>query len=250
MRCLTVVGVTVPRIVPRLRRRLRVPAATATGALVAAAAGWTYGGLHGRGLHGVVITLTATLVFVALALSTVRRASTDIDLVLGPRMGPARSSVLALLTAVAGYAITALITLQLLAIPVGQLLLGGAITGIIIGIAAQQSLGNLAAGLVLLLARPYNIGDTITVHSGALGGPHTGTVLNSGLTYTQLHTTGGLLQLPNAGLLAAAINPAPAPPPPPAVAVAEGGTPGDHPSRADDPPMIVPPCKLFSVIVA
>ncbi len=37
--------------------------------------------------------------------------------------------MLALLTAVAGYAVTALITLQLLAIPVGQLLLGGAITG-------------------------------------------------------------------------------------------------------------------------
>lgn len=224
-----------PRIVPRLRRRLRVPALTAAGALAAAVLGSSSGGLHGRGLHGVVITLSTTLVFVVLALSTVRRATTDVDTVLGTRLGPARSSVLALLSAVVGYAITALITLQLLAIPVGQLLLGGAITGIIIGIAAQQSLGNLAAGLVLLLARPYNIGDTITVHSGALGGPHTGTVLNSGLTYTQLHTTGGLLQLPNAGLLAAAINPAPAPPPPPAVAVAEGGTPGDHPSRADDP---------------
>jgi len=146
-----------------------------------------------------------------LALSTVRRLTTDIDTILSTRLGHARSSVLALLTAVLGYAITGLITLQLLAIPIGKLLLGGAVTGIIIGIAAQQSLGNLAAGLVLLLARPYNVGDTITVHSGALGGPHTGTILNSGLTYTQLHTTSGLLQLPNAGLLAAAINPAPTP---------------------------------------
>jgi len=168
----------------------------------------------------------------------VRRLTTDIDTILSNRLGHARPSVLALLTAVLGYAITALITLQLLAIPIGQLLLGGAVTGIIIGIAAQQSLDNLAAGLVLLLARPYNVGDTITVHSGALGGPHTGTILNSGLTYTQLHTTSGLLQLPNAGLLAAAINPVtprgPEPHPRPARPAAAGadteagGTGNDH----------------------
>jgi len=108
--------------------------------------GPSYGGLHGRGVHGLVITLAATLVFGVLALSTVRRLTTDIDTILRARLGHTRSSVLTLLTAVLGFAITALIALQLLAIPVGQLLLGGAITGIIIGIAAQQSLGDSQQG--------------------------------------------------------------------------------------------------------
>ena len=40
---------------------------------------------------------------------------------------------------------------------VGSLLLGGAVTGIVVGIAAQQALGNLFAGVVLdsLLTGPH-----------------------------------------------------------------------------------------------
>jgi hypothetical protein len=39
--------------------------------------------------------------------------------------------------------------LSMLSVPVGHLLLGGAIAGVVLGIAAQQSLGNVFAGLVL-----------------------------------------------------------------------------------------------------
>ena len=37
----------------------------------------------------------------------------------------------------------------------GALLVAGAVTAIVLGIAAQQTLGNFFAGLVLLFARPY-----------------------------------------------------------------------------------------------
>ena len=97
--------------------------------------------------------------------------------------------------------------------PLGRLLVGGAITGIIVGIAAQQSLGNIFAGLVLLLARPYTIGEHIRVRSGALGGPIDGTVVGMDLLYTTLETEEGPVRLPNAGLLAAAVGPRPKPPP-------------------------------------
>ena len=46
-------------------------------------------------------------------------------------------------------------TLQLLDVDLRTLLLGGAITGVVVGIAAQQPLSNFFAGLVLLFARPY-----------------------------------------------------------------------------------------------
>jgi small-conductance mechanosensitive channel len=204
---------TTRQLLGRLRSRLRVPALTALGAAAAVVVGRTYGALHGRGLQGVVLALGMAAVFLVFAVSTVRHLANDIDVVLGTRLGSARASFLGLLTAVIGYAITGLIFLGMLSIPVQQLLLGGAITGVILGIAAQQSLGNLAAGLVLLLARPFTVGDYITVHSGALGGPHTGVVLGTGLTYVQFRTECGVLALPNSAILAAGISPGTAPTP-------------------------------------
>jgi small-conductance mechanosensitive channel len=62
-------------------------------------------------------------------------------------------------------------TLGLLAIPLQQLLIGGALTGVIVGIAAQPSLSNLFAGLVLLFTRPIAGRQRVRLHSGALGGP-------------------------------------------------------------------------------
>ena len=116
-----------------------------------------------------------------------------------------------LLITLFGYLIILLAVLGMLAVPLGRLLVGGAITGIIVGIAAQQSLGNIFAGLVLLLARPYVIGEHIRVRSGALGGPIDGTVVGMDLLYTTLETEEGLVRLPNAGLLAAAVGPRPKP---------------------------------------
>ena len=63
--------------------------------------------------------------------------------------------------------------LSMLSIPIGRLLLGGAIAGVVLGVAAQQSLGNVFAGLVLLMARPFAVGNRIRIRSGALGGEST-----------------------------------------------------------------------------
>jgi small conductance mechanosensitive channel len=90
-------------------------------------------------------------------------------------------------------------------------LVGGAVTGVIVGIAAQQSLGNFFAGLVLMFARPYVPGQRVTVYSGAMGGPFEGIIVDAGLVYTTIVTEAGPVNLPNAGLLGAAVGPAPDP---------------------------------------
>ena len=106
-----------------------------------------------------------------------------------------------------GYAIALIGMLSMLSIPVGHLLLGGAIAGVVIGIAAQQSLGNVFAGLVLLMARPFAVGNRIRVRSGALGGEFYGTVTAMSLTYVSVLTDEGTLKVPNSSLLAAAVGP-------------------------------------------
>src|SRR5690242_20246984 len=82
-----------------------------------------------------------------------------------------------------------------------QLLVGGALTGVIVGIAAQQPLSNLFAGLVLLITRPLAVGQWVRIHSGALGGPLEGSVIEMGLIYTTLSTEHEILHIPNSGLL-------------------------------------------------
>ena len=107
----------------------------------------------------------------------------------------------------AGYAAVTLSLLVLLEVPVQRLLVSGAATGIVLGIAAQQSLANVVAGLVLLLNRPFQVGDDITVRSGALAGPYSGRVLSVGLTYVRLDSDEGVLLLPNSGVLASVVGP-------------------------------------------
>ena len=131
--------------------------------------------------------------------------------------GSAHAAVVRYTIVLVGAILTIAITLVLLKIPVGQLLVGGAFATIIITIAGQQSLSNIFAGLVLLLSRPFQVGEPILLRSGALGGQLEGTVTEIGITYLRLDTDDGLLLLPNSQVLAAAVSrqtrsPSPAPP--------------------------------------
>jgi small-conductance mechanosensitive channel len=125
--------------------------------------------------------------------------------------GSAHAAVVRYVIVLVGAILTISITLVLLKIPVGQLLVGGAFATIIITIAGQQSLSNIFAGLVLLLSRPFQVGDLILLRSGALSGQLEGTVTEIGITYLRLDTGDGMIWLPNSQVLAAAVSrPAPA----------------------------------------
>ena len=78
--------------------------------------------------------------------------------VLEPRIGTSHAAVIRYVIVLLGGLATILITLQLFGIAVTQLLVGGALATILVGIAAQQSLSNVFAGMVLLLARPVDVG--------------------------------------------------------------------------------------------
>jgi hypothetical protein len=108
---------------------------------------------------------------------------------------------------VAGLA-TIVITMELFAIPVTQLVVGGALTGVLVGIAAQQTLGNVFAGIVLLVARPFRVGDQVGIRSGSLSGLIEGTVAEVSVTYVRLDTPNGPVYVPNSQVLAAAVGPA------------------------------------------
>lgn len=191
----------------RLRPDLKRTVLYGTLAAFAAGAVRVYGNASWTSLPAAVTTCLGTLVFVALAVLAVRSGASEVAAVSRARFGDAHAAVVALLLTLAGYATTVLLVLIVLGVPPARLLVSGAVTGVVLGVAAQQSLGNVVAGLVLLLNRPFQVGHVITVRSGSLAGPYTGTVRSIGLTYVHLDTDNGLVLLPNSGVLAAAVGP-------------------------------------------
>ncbi|HEY1918287.1 MAG TPA: mechanosensitive ion channel family protein [Streptosporangiaceae bacterium] len=157
-----------------------------------------------------LITACSAAAFCLFASVTSVSLSGQVRTVMQPRVGSAHAAVIRYSILLAGTITTLVITLQLFKIPIGQLVLGGALTGVVLGLAGQQSLANLFAGIVLLMARPFVVGDNIRVRSGAMGGVLEGTVSEIGITYVRLSTPDGVFSLPNSQVLAAAVGPAPA----------------------------------------
>ncbi len=87
------------------------------------------------------------------------------------------------------------------------LALGGAFTAVIFGLAAQQTLGNLIAGTVLLSARPFRVGERVRLQGGPLAGQIEGTVSSLGLLYTTFATGDDSMMVPNSVVLNVAVLP-------------------------------------------
>ncbi len=79
--------------------------------------------------------------------------------------------------------------------------------GVVVGLAAQQPLGNLFAGMVLVASRPFRVGERVRFQVGALAGQLEGTVVSFGLMYIELTDGPNRVLVPNSAALAAAVTP-------------------------------------------
>jgi small-conductance mechanosensitive channel len=80
-----------------------------------------------------------------------------------------------------------------------SMLAGVGIVSVVVGLAAQSTLGNLIAGVSLILYRPFKIGDRVQV--SAPTGLETGLVVNIDLGYTIVRTADQrLVVIPNSNM--------------------------------------------------
>ena len=193
--------------------------------LAAATSGWAHSHFHHfftstEGVSQIIAAGSAVAFCVFASIATIGMSGKTRS-VLQPVMGVSHAAIVQYALVLVGAVTTLVVTLVLFGVPVGQLLLGGALTSVFVGIAAQQALSNVFAGLVLLLARPFKVGDTIRLRAGALSGEIDGTVSDIGITYLRLSCADGLISVPNSQVLNAVVGPLPSgnypPPPPPAV---------------------------------
>jgi len=135
----------------------------------------------------------------------------DIGRGLGPplfrRLDPATAGTVGFLIRLVTIVLALVVALRVAGIEARTLALGTAFTAVIFGLAAQQTFGNLIAGMVLLSARPFRVGERVRLQGGNLAGQIEGTVSSLGLLYTTFATGEDLVLVPNSVVLNVAVLP-------------------------------------------
>ena len=130
---------------------------------------------------------------------------------LGPaifrRMDPATAGTVGFLIRLVTLVLVAVVVLSVAGLDPRALAVGGAFTAVIVGLAAQQTLGNVFAGTVLLSARPFRVGDRVRLQGGPLAGQIEGVVSSLGLLYTTFATGNDSIMVPNSVVLNTAVLP-------------------------------------------
>jgi small conductance mechanosensitive channel len=190
-------------MVRRARRQALVVLLLLVGVLVAYA---DREQVFGRGLETPVRAATV-LALVALGWAFAR----DIGRAAAPtffrRMDPATAGTVGFLIRLVTLLITGLAALGIAGVNPQTLAVGGGFTAVVLGLAAQQTLGNVIAGTVLLSARPFRVGERVRLQAGPLGGITEGVVSSLGLLYTTLARGEDRIMIPNSVVLSAAIVP-------------------------------------------
>ncbi len=121
------------------------------------------------------------------------------------RLDPASAGTAGFLVRLVTIVIVVLGSLAIAGVDPQVLLAGGAFTAVVVGLAAQQTLGNVIAGATLLTARPFRVGDRVGVMGGGI--VTEGTVAAFGLFYTTLLDGQDRILIPNSVLMGVAVIP-------------------------------------------
>ena len=139
------------------------------------------------------------------------QVASDVGRALGPtlfrRLDPGTAGTVGFLIRLASCGVALLVALRVAGLDPRTLALGGAFTAVILGLAAQQTLGNLFAGMVLLSARPFRVGERVRLQGGRLAGQLEGVVSSLGLLYTTFAQGDDQIMVPNSVVLNVAIVP-------------------------------------------
>ena len=170
-------------------------------------------GSHGHAAHELepalesLVTAATVVALVILGWAIARDVGRSFGPALFRRLDPATAGTVGFLIRLLTVVLALLVALRVAGIEARTLALGGAFTAVIVGLAAQQTLGNVFAGTVLLSARPFRVGDRVRLQGGQLAGQLEGTISSLGLLYTTFAKGEDSIMVPNSVVLNAAVLP-------------------------------------------
>lgn len=135
--------------------------------------------------------------------------ATGLGRALAPRavrgLDPGTAGVLGFLIRLVSILVMIIVALRIAGVRPGTLVAGASFTAVVVGLAAQQTLGNIIAGIVLLSSRPFAIGDR--VRFSGFGMDVEGTVRAHGLLYVTCDDGEDLVLVPNNTALTMSLRP-------------------------------------------
>jgi small-conductance mechanosensitive channel len=156
---------------------------------------------------GTPVRVATVIALLVLGWALARQLGRGIAPQLFRRLDPATAGTVGFLIRLGTILLATVVGLRIAGLSPSTLALGGAFTAVIVGLAAQQTLGNLFAGLVLLSTRPFRVGERVRLRGGAMAGDVEGIVSSLGLMYTTLVDGADRIMVPNSVLLQLAVIP-------------------------------------------
>ena len=156
--------------------------------------------------------VTALQVFTVIALVAFGWAGArDIGRALTPilfkRMDTATAGTAGFVIRLLAVLAAVVLALRIADVSFAAIAIGASFSAVVFGLAAQQTLGNLIAGIVLLSARPFRVGDRVRLQGGGIGGRIEGVVSSLGLLYTTFNAGDDPVLVPNSLVLSVSVSP-------------------------------------------
>jgi small conductance mechanosensitive channel len=153
------------------------------------------------------IQIATTVVLIVLGWQIARDIGRALRPTLFRRLDPGTAGTVGFLIRLVFVGLAIIVALRVAGLDPRTLAVGGAFTAVIVGLAAQQTLGNLIAGTVLLSARPFRVGERVRLQGGGIAGQIEGIVSSLGLLYTTFAQGDDHVMVPNSVVLNVAIVP-------------------------------------------
>jgi len=157
--------------------------------------------------HATEVRIATVVALVVLGVTLARALGRSLAPALLRRIEPGTAGTVGFLIRLVAVAAVIILALRIAGLDAGTIAVGGAFTAVVLGLAAQQTLANIFAGLVLLTTRPFRVGERVRFHGGPVAGDIDGIVSSLGLFYTQLVKGADRVMVPNSVLLQLAVIP-------------------------------------------
>jgi small conductance mechanosensitive channel len=157
--------------------------------------------------YGLEVRIATVVLLVILGWGLARLLARGFAPALYRRLEPGTAGTIGFLVRLVTILAMTVVALRIAGLQASTLAVGGGFTAVVVGLAAQQVLGNLLAGLVLITNRPFRVGERVRLQAGPLAGQVEGVVGQLGLFYTTLVSGADRILVPNGVLIQCAVTP-------------------------------------------
>jgi small conductance mechanosensitive channel len=157
--------------------------------------------------YGLEVRIATVFLLVILGWALARTLARGFVPGLYRRLEPGTAGTIGFLVRLITILVMIVVALRIAGLQASALAVGGGFTAVVVGLAAQQVLGNLLAGLVLISNRPFRVGERVRLQAGPIAGQLEGVVGQLGLFYTTMVQGADRVLVPNAVLLQCAVTP-------------------------------------------